>query len=361
MADHVTELVSFAHRLRAAGIPVGTGAVEDYCRAAALVGPEFLYWAGRVTLVGRREEIAVYDRVFSGFFGPAPRTTPRASTVRAQPALRLVEPRDAEAPATDDERPAGGRASGLELLRHKSFDRCSREELDELAGLAASFARSLPHRRSRRRRSSRTGELDLPRTLRRALRTGGEPFDRRVRERTRVPRRLVLLLDVSNSMSAFSRGPLVLAHQLLRIRPHTEVFCFATRLTSTTRALAVRDPDEALARASAEVFDWDGGTRIGDSLRAFLDAAGHRGLARGAVVLICSDGLEVGDPDVLRTQMERLDRLAYRIVWLNPLKQHPDYEPLARGMQAALPSIDVLASGHNLASLETALREVRVR
>src|SRR5207247_1661285 len=149
------------------------------------------------------------------------------------------------------------------------FDRCTREELDELAALASAFARSLPHRRSRRRRAADAGALDIPRTLRRALRTGGEPFDRRFRDRSYVARRLVLLLDVSNSMSAYSRGPLVLAHSLLRIRPHTEVFCFGTRLTSTTRALALRDPDEALARAAEEVFDWDGGTRIGESLKAF--------------------------------------------------------------------------------------------
>jgi uncharacterized protein with von Willebrand factor type A (vWA) domain len=167
-------------------------------------------------------------------------------------------------------------------------------------------------------------------------------------------RRLVLLLDVSSSMQPYSRGALILAHALLRVRPHTEVYCFGTRLTSTTRALALRDADEALTRAAHEVVDWDGGTRIGESLKAFLDREGHRGQARGAIVLICSDGLDVGDPELLRAQMERLGRLAYRVVWLNPLKQHPEYEPLARGMQAALPWIDVLASGHNLASLEEA-------
>jgi uncharacterized protein with von Willebrand factor type A (vWA) domain len=352
--DHVEQLVAFAHLLRGAGLAVGTGAVEDYCRAAALVGPEGLYWAGRATLVGRRDEIPVYDRVFRGFYAaeaPVPRRSPRA---RAVPALRPVDVRDTQARSDAAEPPGGALASRVEILRHKHFDRCRREELDELARLASSFASSLPRRRSRRRRAADAGMLDVPRTLRRALRTGGEPFDRRFRERSRVPRRLVLLLDVSNSMSAYSRGPLVLAHSLLRIRPHTEVFCFGTRLTSTTRALAIRDPDEALARAADEVFDWDGGTRIGDSLKAFLDHGGHRGTARGAIVLICSDGLDVGDPKLLRAQMERLGQLAYRIVWLNPLKQHPTYEPLARGMAAALPYIDVLASGHNLASLEKA-------
>jgi uncharacterized protein with von Willebrand factor type A (vWA) domain len=361
VAEHLEQLVVFARRLRAAGLLVGTGAVDDYCRAAALVGPEGLYWAGRATLVTRRDDIPVYDRIFRGFYGIEASAPPRAPRARAVSALRPVDVRDADAESDDVEPPAGALASRIEILRHKRFDRCTRAELDELAMLASVFARSLPDRRSRRRRAADAGALDVPRTLRRALRTGGEPFERRFRDRSRVARRLVLLLDVSNSMSAYSRGPLVLAHSLLRVRPHTEVFCFGTRLTSTTRALAVRDPDEALARAAEEVFDWDGGTRIGDSLKAFLDHVGHRNAARGAIVLICSDGLDVGDPELLRAQMEHLGRLAYRIVWLNPLKQHPAYEPLARGMATALPFVDVLASGHNLASLEDAARQLAGR
>jgi uncharacterized protein with von Willebrand factor type A (vWA) domain len=353
VAEHLEQLVRFARRLREEGIGVGTGAVEDYCRAAALVGPEGLYWAGRATLLVRREEIPVYDRLFHGFFSSVASDSVRVPRVQ-QRALVVPVAAAGDGPVGDDETHGGGVASPVEILRHKSFDRCTREELAQLAALATTFARSLPVRRSRRRRSADAGSLDIPRTLRRALRTGGEPFDRRFRVRTEVQRRLVLLLDVSNSMSAYSRGPLVLAHALLRAHARTEVFCFGTRLTSITRALGVRDPDEALARAGAEVFDWDGGTRIGESLKAFLDGGGRRGVARGAIVVIGSDGLDVGDPEVLRTQMERLSRLAHRIVWLNPLKQHPDYEPLARGMAAALPYVDVLASGHNLASLEEA-------
>jgi uncharacterized protein len=350
VAEHDEELVRFARRLRAEGVGGGTGAVELYCRAAALVGPAGLYWAGRTTLVTRREDIPVYDRVFAGFFGEG--RAPKPPRPREQLTLVpiVVPPADE---AEGEESRAGGVASRAEILRQKSFDECTREELDELTGLAATFARSLPLRRSRRRRVARDGSLDVPRTLRRALRTGGEPFDRRYRVRTEVPRRLVLLLDVSNSMSPFSRGPLVLAHSLMRVRPHTEVFCFATRLTRITRALALRDPD-ALARAAEEVFDWDGGTRIGEAVKEFL----RYGAARGAVVVICSDGLDVGDPQLLRAQMERLSRLAHRVVWLNPLKRHPSYEPLAQGMAAALPYIDVLASGHNLASLEDAARHL---
>jgi uncharacterized protein with von Willebrand factor type A (vWA) domain len=165
----------------------------------------------------------------------------------------------------------------------------------------------------------------------------------------------VLLLDVSRSMSPYSQALAVVAHGVLRTNRRWEAFCFGTRLTRVTRALAGSDPNAALERAAAEVLDWDGGTRIGDSVKAFLDRHGHGGLARGAVVVLCSDGLEIGDPELLRAQMERLARLAHRVVWLNPLKESPAYEPLARGMRAALPFVDRFASGHNLLSVEDAL------
>jgi uncharacterized protein len=356
--DQLRPLVEFARALRAEGISAGTGATAEFCRAAALLGPADLYWAGRATLVARHEEIEIYDRVFRSFFGPTVRTPRPPSRNR----LRLV-PADADAEVPEQESddnapPSIALASRVELLRRKSFDRCTPEELAELAALARSFARALPRRRSRRRRASGAGPLDLPRTLRRSLRTGGEPFDRRYRERRPAPRRLVLLLDVSGSMAEHSQALLVLAHAMLRLQPQTQVFCFGTRLTSTTRALAVSSPDKALRRAAKEVVDWEGGTRIGEALKEFLDGSGHRGTARGAVVVICSDGLDVGEPELLRSQMERLSRLAYRIVWLNPLKRDPAYEPLARGMEAALPYVDVFASGHNLASLEAVALEL---
>ena len=153
-------------------------------------------------------------------------------------------------------------------------------------------------------------------------------------------------------MDAYSRALVMFAHGALRSGRRVEAFCFGTRLTRVTRALAAADVDEALRRAAAEVVDWDGGTRIGEALKAFLDEHGHGGLARGALVLICSDGLEVGDPELLAEQMARLSRLAHRVVWLNPLQEDPAYEPLARGMKAALPYVDLFASGHSLASLE---------
>lgn len=353
--SEVERLVGFARELRAAGVRPGTGAVEDFCRATALVGVGDVYWAGRATLVSRRDDIPVYDRVFAGFFGGAALPKPK------RPRLRLVTAGSAgeEGGETGEaEAPQVARASRIELLRHKSFDRCTPEELEELASLAAGLARSLPRRRSRRTASARDGALDLRATLRRSLRTGGEPFERRYRARREDSRRLVLLLDVSGSMAGTSRGLLVLAHALVRVHPRAEVVCFGTRVTTVTRALATARADEALACVAGQVADWEGGTRIGESLQEYLARSGRRGAARGAIVVLCSDGLEIGDPELLRTQMERLSRLAHRVVWLNPLARDAGYEPLARGMQAALPYVDVFAAGDTLAGVEAVARQL---
>jgi uncharacterized protein len=346
------QLVAFARELRSEGLPVGTGAVEDYCRAVTLLGPASLYWAGRVTLVGRHEEIPVYDRVFARTWGWGP--DPERRQPREQVRVSVSELDSAVEGEGEAGPPEVTLASRVELLRHKRFEDCSDDELAELGRIAARIARALPRRLPRRRAPARAGSFDLPRTLRRSLRTGGEPFERRYTARRSVTRRLVLLVDVSGSMAAYSRALLVLAHAVRREHPRTEVFCFGTRLTRATRAFGARDTDEALRRLAAEVTDWEGGTRIGESLKEFLDREGHRGAARGAIVVVYSDGLDVGDPALLRDQMARLARLAHRVVWLNPLKQDPAYEPLARGMQAALPYVDVFASAHDLASLEDA-------
>ena len=335
MIDGTGALTAFGRALRDEGVPVGTGRIASFCRAAALLSPGDLYWAGRATLVGRRDQIPVYDRVFRAFFGDADAPEPppsRRDSVVIEEEVAIASP--------------------VELLRHKSFARCSREELEQLAVLLAQLRLTVPRRRTRRFASSRSGVPDLRRTLRRSFRTGGEPLERRFRARRRRRRRLVLVLDVSGSMADYSRALLVFAHAALRADRRWEAFCFGTRLTRVTRALAVSKPDEALDRASEEVVDWNGGTRIGESLKGLLDEYGHRGLVRGAVVVLCSDGLEVGDPELLAEQMARLSRLAYRVIWLNPLKGDEAYEPLARGMHAALPYVDLFAAGHNLASLE---------
>ena len=348
MADAVERLVGFGRALRAEGLAVGTGRIHSFCRAVEQVGWGDLYWAGRATLVSRRNDVAVYDRVFRAFFGGEE----REEMPRARPAVVRVR---AAAPAGGEGEAAGAEplvalASAIELLREKSFARCSPEELARLAKLMERIPLDAPLRRSRRRRPAASGAPDLRRTLRRSFRTGGEPLERAWRERRRVRRRLVFVLDVSGSMTDYSRALLLFAHAALRADPRWEAFCFGTRLTRLTKVLAAGDPDRALREASAEVFDWDAGTRIGESLAGLL--AGHASTVRGSVVVVCSDGLEVGDPEDLRAQMARLSRLAHAVVWLNPLQEHPEYEPLARGMQAALPYVDLFAGGHNLASLE---------
>jgi uncharacterized protein with von Willebrand factor type A (vWA) domain len=241
-------------------------------------------------------------------------------------------------------------ASADERLRKKSFALCNEEELAELARLAERLRVNLPRRRTRRRRIAPSGSPDLPSTLRRSFRTGGEPVRILRRDRVARPRSSVLLLDVSGSMASASRGMLLFAHAVARAGSCCETFCFGTRLTRLSASSIRSDAAGALRAAAAEVADWHGGTRIGAALTTFL--AEHAGLARGAVVVICSDGLEVGDPAVVGAQMARLSRIAYRVVWLNPLKEHPDYEPLAGGMRAALPHVDRFSSGHSLESLE---------
>jgi uncharacterized protein with von Willebrand factor type A (vWA) domain len=334
VSDAVSDLTTFGRALRAEGLPVGTGRVASFCHAAALLSPGDLYWAGRATLVARREQIPVYDRVFRVFFGSV------ASPGTPELPVRVIVSEEEVA-----------LASPVELLRRKSFARCTADELAQLGEMMEQLRLAVPTRRSRRLAPARAGLPDLRRTLRRSFRTGGEPLERSFRARRRRKRRLVLMLDVSGSMADYSRALLVFAHSALRADRRWEAFCFGTRLTRVTRALAVSRPDEALERAAAEVVDWNGGTRIGDSLKELLDEYGHRGLVRGAVVVLCSDGLEVGDPELLAEQMARLSRLAYRVIWLNPLKGDEAYEPLARGMHAALPYVDVFAAGHNLASL----------
>jgi uncharacterized protein with von Willebrand factor type A (vWA) domain len=334
--EPVAALTAFSRALRDEGLPVGTGRIVRFCRAAALLEPRDLYWAGRSTLVSRAQDLPVYDRVFASFF--------RGQVAQPQSPVRVQSELAPEMELA--------LASPVELLRHKSFADCSDDELRQLAELMARESLVVPLRRTRRRRAARRGAPDLRRTLRRSFRTAGEPVERAWRERRPQPRRLVLLLDVSGSMADYSRALVMFAHAALRLNPRWEAFCFGTRLTRVTRALRSGAHDEALCRAADEVVDWNGGTRIGESLKRFLDDFGHGGLARGAVVVLCSDGLEVGDPELLREQMARLSRLAYRVVWLNPLQEDPAYEPLARGMKAALPYVDDFAGGYNLASLE---------
>jgi uncharacterized protein with von Willebrand factor type A (vWA) domain len=196
------------------------------------------------------------------------------------------------------------------------------------------------------------GRPDLRRTVRYALRAEGEPIKRAYVETGERPRRLVLLLDVSGSMESYARALIRFVHAAVVGRTKVEAFTLGTRLTRITRELSSRDPDAALDRTAAAVADWSGGTRLGDGLREFNDQWGVRGMARGAVVVILSDGWDRGEPAVMAEQMERLQRVAFRVIWVNPLKASPGYAPLAQGMAAAMPFIDEFVEGHSVESLE---------
>jgi uncharacterized protein with von Willebrand factor type A (vWA) domain len=351
-ADPLDRIRDLADALRAAGVPVGTGRLLGLAHAAAAVGPDDLYWAARATLISRRGDVAAFDRAFASVFGLPDRPLPPPEPV-PDTRQRVVAPTDLGAAAPLDGSADTSLASPVETLRRKDFADCTEAELAQIARLMARLRVRAPERRTRRRRPARAGDPDLRRTLRRAMRTGGEPIERAWRRRRVQRRRLLLILDVSGSMSTYSRSLALFAHASLRAGPGDwEAFAFGTRLTRMTRALSASDADIAIAAAAAEVSDWDGGTRIGASLKRLIDEHGRTRAVRGATCVILSDGLDVGDPELLGEQMARLSRLAHRVVWLNPLKGHDAYEPLARGMAAALPHVDVFRPGHNLQSLE---------
>jgi uncharacterized protein with von Willebrand factor type A (vWA) domain len=306
--------------------------------------------------VSRAEDLEAFDRAFAAWFLRAPELapprTPRLERrTRARASSRDGSEEVAEAGAEGEERASGW--SYEEILRRKDFAELSDEELVKLRRLIADLAAARPRRRSRRlRRHPRGATLDLRRMVRASLATGGDPVDRVFRSRLETHRKLVVLCDVSGSMEPYSRAILLFVHGLLESGRGVEAFAFGTRLTRLTEELAGPDPERALEEASRQVVDWSGGTRIGASLKAFNDLWGRRALSRGAVVVVVSDGWEREDTATVAHEMARLARCAYAVVWVNPLKGHPDYEPLAGGMRAALPFVDRFLPGHNLASLE---------
>lgn len=359
----VALLTAFGRQLRAAGVTVGTDDVMTYCAAVSELDPSDLldvYWAGRGTLVARRDQIPVYDRVFRAFFldeaiddPTEPRVRMRSSP-NASATLELPDPESGRPGTVEVETQLGLVASPVEVSRTKAFAACTPEELAAMRRLMARIRLVPPTRRTRRALRSPDGErIDLRRMARDTIRRHGEADQLRFTTRRRRLRPLVLILDVSGSMSDHSRNLLQFAHATRRAAGRVEVFCFGTRLTRITRELDRRRPDEALERAAASVSDWDGGTRIGDAIDRFVRDWGRRGLSRGAVVVICSDGLDRGDPEVLAGAMERLARVCHRVVWMNPhLGGGPDARPSSLGMIVAEPHIDLLMSGHDLASLE---------
>jgi uncharacterized protein len=248
----------------------------------------------------------------------------------------------------------GFMASPVDVYRNKAFSECTPEELAALRRIMATIRLTPPRRRTRRTQAQPSGRrLHMRRMVRETMRRQGDPVDFVWAERRRRVRPLILLLDVSGSMADYSRNLLQFAYSARRSNGRVEVFCFGTRLTRITKQLDRRRPDEAMARAAASVFDWDGGTRIGDSLATFVKVWARRGMTRGGIVVICSDGLDRGDPEVLDRALSQLDRLCHRIVWVNPHRgDNPDHRPNSMGMLVAEPYIDDLESGHNLRSLE---------
>lgn len=255
--------------------------------------------------------------------------------------------------------PTPALASSTDVLRHRDLAGLTAAEKEQLRLLLAAFTLRGEVRRTARRHPARRGSVDPRRTVRELLRRGGEPARLLRHERAERPRRVVLLVDVSGSMAAYADALLRFAHAATHGTARTEVFTIGTRLTRVTRELAHRDPDAAMAALAAAVPDWRGGTRLGEMLRGFLDQWGQRGMARGAVVVLLSDGWERGDPALLAGQMRRLHRLAHRVIWANPRKARPGYAPLAAGMAAALPSVDAFVEGHSLAALERLAMVVR--
>ncbi|HVA29719.1 MAG TPA: VWA domain-containing protein [Gaiellaceae bacterium] len=372
---------ALSRRLHDAGIPVTPGRTADFARALTLVRPiarRRLYWTARSVFVSDPSQVTVFDAVFFSVFGTGARDEDfdpeDARTVAAPPDERprsehRAAPRDSGETAAPSVSPSAlgagedddaaaevdvplAMASDEEVLRRKSFDALESHELAQLYRLMSQLELATPLRRTRRYERGRHGErIDMRRTLRASLRTGGDPI-RLARRRRRVARRrLVLLCDISGSMEPYARAYLQFLTCAAGSGPNAEAFVFATRLTRVTRALAARNPERAIQRAVAAAPDWSSGTRIGDALKEFNDRHGRRGMARGAVVVILSDGWERGDPKLVGREMERLARLAHRIVWVNPRVAAGDFSVQAGGMVAALPHCDALVSGHTFAAL----------
>lgn len=356
----VRHVVTFGRVLREVGLEVGPGRTIDALRALDVVDltrQEDVYFALRQTLVSRQDELDLFDRAFLAWFLRAPVLPPARQTGLVQPAARAAAAPVDRLRGEGDEEPEGEPAelgaSAHELLREKDFAEMTPDEFRRLRQLMQVIARTRPRRSSRRRQADPRGELlDMRRLMRRSLRTGGEPVERAYRSRKEVPRKLVVLCDVSGSMDAYSRALLLFLHAVVGSGPGVEAFAFGTRLSRLTPDLATRDPEAAIDRCTEAVVDWGSGTRIGASLKEFNNVYGRRALTRGAIVVVVSDGWERDDPDLVGREMARLARAAYAVVWVNPLKGNPEYQPLAGGMRAALPFVDRFLPGHNLRSLE---------
>jgi uncharacterized protein with von Willebrand factor type A (vWA) domain len=371
---------AFGQRLQAAGLPITPRRLADLARALTLVRPvtrRRLYWTARAVLVSDPAQVRAFDQVFFSIFGDrdadeslhpdeartvatAPDERPAADHKTARGDRGAQDPRA----SVSSSPPGAGEEDGPEVevplamasdeerLANKSFDALEPSELAQLYRLMTRLQLETPWRRTRRYEKGRHGQhVDMRRTLRASMRTGGDPIRLARRHRRVMRRRLVMLCDISGSMEPYARAYLQFLTCAAGSGPNAEAFVFATRLTRLTRALASRHPERAIQRAAAAAPDWSSGTRIGDALKAFNDRHGRRGMARGAVVVILSDGWERGDPMLVGREMQRLARLAHRIVWVNPRVSASAFSVQAGGMVAALPHCDALVSGHSFAAL----------
>jgi uncharacterized protein with von Willebrand factor type A (vWA) domain len=374
-----------SRRLHERGVPVTPGRSAEFAQALTLVRPvsrRRLYWTARAVFVSDPSQVPAFDAVFSSVFGrraaPEEEAPEERRKVAAPPDERpasdrvateaqdermgvpstLPRERDEEEDAAEAEIPLA-LASDEELLRRKSFDALEAHELAEVYRLMSRLQLAAPTRRTRRyEKGRRGGQIDLRRTLRASLRTGGDPMRLSRRHRRVTRRRLVMLCDISGSMEPYARAYLQFLTCAAGSGPNAEAFVFATRLTRLTRALASRSPERAIQRAAAAAPDWSSGTRIGDALREFNDRHGRRGMARGAVVVILSDGWERGDPKLVEREMARLARLAHRIVWVNPRVGADEFAVRSGGMRAALPYCDAFVSGHTFDALDEVVEAI---
>ncbi|HSJ45260.1 MAG TPA: VWA domain-containing protein [Euzebyales bacterium] len=359
VAEPVTGAVALAAALRGAGMPVGPDRVQHFVEALDQLDARDrtdVYWAGRATLCAHPEHITRYDNVFAAFFegrvADMKRVQPTPVQQTTTVALPVTDTDGSDHPDDEDQTALVANASSVEVLRRRDVASLDAEERRQLERLLARFAMPGAQRRTRRWQPDRIGAVDRGRTVRALLRSGGEIAELRWRSERHRPRRVVLLIDVSGSMTPYADALLRFAHAATRGRQRTEVFSIGTRLTRLTRELSHRDADTAMASVASAIPDWSGGTRLGTQLKAFLDRWGQRGMARGAIVVLMSDGWEREDPALLGEQMARLHRLAHRVVWANPRRARPGFEPLVGGLLAALPHVDAFVDGHSLEAYE---------
>ena len=353
--------VAFARILRGAGLDVPLDSVIVFVGALTQLGlenRENVYWSAHATLIRRHEDVQIFDRAFKVFWEQQIAVETATFEEQQESITLLVDDEDANtddssAEPIEDENTIALRFSKIETLREKDFAAYNQIELREAEQFMASLRLAGPPKKSLRlMKTNRHGARhDIRRTMRATLQHDGEPIERYWREPSTKLRRLVVLLDISGSMEPYARALLRFMHAAVVGRQRVEAFTFGTRLTRITKELTSRDPDKALAQTSAQVSDWSGGTRLGECLQSFNDNWGVGGMARGSIFVILSDGWDRGDPKVLADQMSRLSRVAYRVIWVNPLKVSPGYAPLARGMAAAMPYIDEFVEGHSLEAL----------